>query len=81
MQVGDLVRVYNFSHTARKHYKARAGMDTYMPDDLDGHFLGLIVSDDNMERHWRVLIQAPAWRQQTTEIYSEERMEVINAAR
>ena len=50
MQVGDLVKVYHFSHKARRHYKARAGMDTYIPDDIDGNVTGLLV--ENHDRDW-----------------------------
>jgi len=85
VQVGDLVRVYHFSHTARKHYKARAESESahlfYVPDDIDGHYTGLIVENIAMpeigEGNWRVLI--PEWT--GTEIYSDERIEVISEGR
>jgi|TARA_R110000824_G_C14856920_1_gene640736 hypothetical protein len=58
-------------------------VETYVPDDIDGHVIGLIVenTDDanalTDTRGWRVLI--PEWKQQ--EIFSEERIEVINESR
>ena len=84
MQVGDLVRVYNFSHTARKHYKARYNASahdrtrTYIPADLDRHVLGLILSDDRPDPD-HVLVMIPEWNQQ--DLYHEDRIEVINASR
>tara|TARA_R100000008_G_scaffold77052_1_gene57272 strand:+ start:668 stop:895 length:228 start_codon:yes stop_codon:yes gene_type:complete len=75
MQVGDLVKVYHFSHKARRHYKARAGMEVYVPDDIDGHVIGLLMA--NHDRDWRVLI--PEWKQE--EVYHEEVLEVISASR
>jgi hypothetical protein len=81
VQVGDLVRVYHFSHTARRHYKARADTDTahlfYMPDDIDGHTTGLIVADTSDGGDWQVLIP----KYQSREIYATERLEVINESR
>ena len=81
MKVGDLVRVYHFSHTARRHYKARAEKENahlfYMPDDIDGHTTGLIVADASDGGDWRVLI--PKW--QSREIYATDRLEVINESR
>ena len=81
MKVGDLVRVYHFSHTARRHYKARAEKESahlfYMPDDIDGHTTGLIVADASDGRDWQVLIP----KYQSHEIYSVDRLEVINEGR
>tara|TARA_R110002110_G_scaffold354920_1_gene564613 strand:- start:294 stop:479 length:186 start_codon:yes stop_codon:yes gene_type:complete len=47
-------------------------VETYIPDDLDGHVTGLIISESEDEH--TVLI--PAW--QTREIYATDRLEVIS---
>ena len=81
MQVGDLVRVYHFSHTARKHYRSKRDRGTggYIPDDIDGHNIGLIVAETHSPScdDWMVLI--PKWNQQ--DIYHENVIEVINEGR
>ena len=75
MKVGDLVKIYHFSFTARKHYKTKT--DGYIPDDLDGYFLGLIVGETrNVSCHdWVVLLSCQR------EIFHENRLEVINESR
>ena len=77
MQVGDLVKVYHFSHTAREHYKTK--QDGYTPDDIDGHVIGLIVAETHNVscNDWTVLI--PKWNEQ--DIYHENVIELVNASR
>ena len=74
MKVGDLVKVYHFSDSARKHYKAKSS-GTYIPDDIDGYVTGLLMA--NHDQDWRVLITK--WNVQ--EVYHEEVLEVINEGR
>ena len=77
MKVGDLVRVYHFSLTAREHYhsKREAHLGGYVPDDIDGHNIGLIVAETHNPscNDWMVLI--PKWNQK--DIYHENVIEVI----
>ncbi len=65
MKVGDLVKVYNFSHKARRVFP-----------DKNAYVVGLIVSYACL-REWRVMI--PKW--DTTDIYSVNRLEIINESR
>lgn len=67
MQVGDLVRVYDFTKKARQRLP---GNDEYT--------LGLIVEASACVQHWRVqLLQHPEYR----EIYQDTRLEVESASR
>ena len=75
MKVGDLVKVYHYSHEARKR---RTGMDEHNPRlrrvGVDGHYVGLIVaSSDSDPKHRRVLRCVDGeW-----EDYQTNRIEVI----
>ena len=71
MKVGDLVRVYDFSHEARKRLALKVqprGLD------IDAHKVGLIVAtSDNDPKHRRVLRCVDGeW-----EDYNVNRLEVI----
>lgn len=79
MQVGDLVRVYDFSKRARVARAACGPVDEGQYDvDSEAYTLGLIVQDTSMYRNWRVqLLQYPEVR----EIYQEDRLEVESASR
>ena len=51
MQVGDLVKVYDFSHVARKRLATKLNWN-----GTDAHTVGLIVAtSDNDPKHRRVL--------------------------
>lgn len=51
MKVGDLVKVYDFSHKARQVYNNRAGFE----GDVNAHCVGLIVAtSDNDPKHRNV---------------------------
>ena len=82
MRVGDLVKVYDFSHEARKRLaaKRRPGEETpmYSAEYVGGHCVGLIVASDGCTlKHRRVLRCADGdW-----EDYNVNRLEVINAGR
>ena len=79
MKVGDLVKVYHFSDTARQHYhfKKVNAPEQYVPDDIDGHVVGLIVEAREGFCDCRVFI--PQWKQ--TDVYALDRLEVINESR
>ena len=67
MKVGDLVKVYNFTYKARERF----------PDD-DSFMLGLIApGDTTMYRNWYVRL----CKHSITEIYQEDRLEIINESR
>jgi len=75
MQVGDLVRVYDFSHVARKRMSAQPRWGS---EQVDAHMVGLIVASDGCAlKHRRVLRCVDGeW-----EDYNVNRLEVINASR
>jgi hypothetical protein len=70
MKVGDLVKVYNFSHRARDKFR-RDGMQ-----NVDDHFVGLIVGGRPNRGFRRVLMPDG-----DTEFFNLDRMEIINASR
>jgi hypothetical protein len=74
VQVGDLVRVYNFSKRARVVLKDN--------EDSEAYTLGLILSGraspDGHYANWKIqLLQYP----EVKEVYSEDRLEVESASR
>ena len=71
MKVGDLVKVYDFSRRAREKFRESIGEGT------DGHMVGLIVSDTTMYRNWSIQL----CKHNITEIYQEDRLEIINESR
>ncbi len=82
MNVGDLVKVYHFSHTARRGYKARYVdlVDAYMPDDIDGYMIGLVVPKNGTfpSEDYRVVLRSIDGQ---TEPYKVDRLEVIHESR
>ena len=72
MKVGDLVRVYDFSHEARKRLTKIGNSERFV--NINGHYVGLIVaSSDNDPKHRRVLRCVDGdW-----EDYNVNRLEVI----
>ena len=76
MKVGDLVKVYDFSHEARKRMiqKNRTEINKWTPAYIDGHYVGLVVaSSDSDPKHRRVLRCVDGeW-----EDYNVNRLEVI----
>ena len=73
MKVGDLVKVYNFTHKAREKFRA----ECRCPADTDAHFVGLIVTGDGNPKygHYREVLRSCDGE---TEFYNVARMEVIN---
>ena len=70
MQVGDLVRVYNFTEKARLKLASMPSTQAYK--------MGLIVLESTLGRDWKVqLLQHPEVR----EFYPETRLEVASASR
>ncbi len=69
MKVGDLVKVYDFSHVARERLATRLNWT-----GTDAHFVGLIVaSSDSDPKHRKVLRCVDGeW-----EDYNVNRLEVI----
>ncbi len=56
MKVGDLVKVYHYSHTARKRLQEEAASRPTMRIGVDGYYVGLVVAtSDNDPKHRRVL--------------------------
>ena len=78
MKVGDLVKVYDFAHEARKRLveKRRPGEEIpmYSAEYIGAHHVGLIVAtSDNDPKHRRVLRCVDGdW-----EDYNVNRLEVI----
>ena len=72
MKVGDLVKVYNFSHRARDKFR-RDGMQ-----NVDAHFVGLIVGDTpgNLNRGYRQVLSGG-----DMDFINLDRMEIINESR
>ena len=72
IKVGDLVKVYNFTHKARRK----------LVDDpsVDAHFVGLIVTGDGSPKygHYREVLRC---RDGQTGFYNVARLEVISAGR
>jgi hypothetical protein len=74
VQVGDLVKVYNFTHKAREKFRANR-------TDVDAHYVGLIVRGDvdpQKYGHYREVLRACDGE---TEFYNVARLEVINESR
>ena len=71
MKVGDLVKVYNFSHRARDKFR-RDGMQ-----NVDAHFVGLIVGGQGKLTGVRRVMRPDG----ATEFYNLDRMEIINESR
>jgi len=70
MKVGDLIKVYNFTHRARNKFR-RDGMQ-----NVDAHFVGLIVGGGSNHGYRQILMPDG-----DTEFYNLDRMEIINASR
>ena len=78
MKVGDLVKVYDFSHEARKKLalKKRPGEEIpmYSAEYIGAHYVGLIAAtSDNDPKHRRVLRSVDGY----WEDYNVNRIEVI----
>ena len=76
MKVGDLVRVYDFSHVARERLALK---DHTLGREIDAHMVGLIIATEHIvsDKHLRVLRCADGEQ----EYYNVNRLEVINASR
>ena len=71
MKVGDLIKVYNFTHRARDKFR-RDGMQ-----NVDAHFVGLIVGGQGKLTGVRRVMLLNGH----TEFYNLDRLEIINASR
>ena len=71
MKVGDLIKVYNFTHRARDKFR-RDGMQ-----NVDAHFVGLIVGGQGKLTGVRQVLSSGGHM----EFYNLDRLEVINASR
>ena len=74
MKVGDLVKVYNFTHKARETLRRKNR------NGVDAHFVGLIVTGDGSPKygHYREVLRSCDGE---TEFYNVARLEIINANR
>ena len=82
MQVGDLVRVYDFTHVARdrlNHNPPQGQARLYSSEEVNAHMVGLIIATEHIvsDKHLRVLRCADGEQ----EYYNVNRLEVINAGR
>ena len=82
MKVGDLVKVYDFSHEARKRLaqKSRPGEETpEWASFVGAHYVGLIVPTKHIvnDKHRRILRGVDGEQ----EYYNVNRLEVINESR
>ena len=71
MKVGDLIKVYNFSHRARNKFR-RDGMQ-----NVDAHFVGLILGGQGKLTGVRQVLSSGGH----TEFYNLDRLEVIHESR
>ena len=70
MKVGDLIKVYNFTHRARDKFRGRR-------ENVDAHFVGLIVGGYRRFTEVRQVLSSGGH----TEFYNLDRLEIINASR
>ena len=77
MKVGDLVKVYNFSHRARNKFRCE-GINVHWDENVDAHFVGLIVGDTpgNLNRGYRQVLSGG-----DMDFINLDRMEIINESR
>ena len=75
MKVGDLVKVYDFSHVARKRLVARL---SYTTEQANSHTVGLIVASSDSDSTRRRILRCVDGEQ---EDYNVNRLEVINERR
>tara|TARA_B100001564_G_C20204514_1_gene474436 strand:+ start:320 stop:565 length:246 start_codon:yes stop_codon:yes gene_type:complete len=80
MKVGDLVKVYHYSHEARKSLARAAERNpdrnarTFINEGVDGHYVGLIVATSDPDPKYRRVLRCVDgdW-----EDYRLNRLEVI----
>ncbi len=72
MEIGDLVKIYNFTHKARKSGRLPKGTN------IEAHMVGLIVKggSDPKYGHLRPVLRCCDGE---VELYNVARLEVINA--
>mgnify|MGYP001418583576 CR=1 FL=1 len=71
MKVGDLIKVYDFTHRARDKFR-RDGMQ-----NVDAHFVGLILGGQGKLTGVRQVLSSGGH----TEFYNLDRLEVIHESR
>ena len=75
MQPGDLVKIYHYSTTAREHFRQKSATE-YIPDDLEGYLVGLIVGyHRGVYSDYRAVLRSDDG---CTEYYKFDRLEVIS---
>ena len=72
MQVGDLVKVYDFSHVARERLTKIGNSERFV--NINGHYVGLIVASNDPDPKYRRVLRCVDgdW-----EDYHLNRLEVI----
>ena len=75
MQVGDLVKVYDFSHVARERLVTNL---SYTAEQANSHTVGLIVASSDPDPKYRSVLRCVDGEQ---EYYNVNRLEVINESR
>jgi hypothetical protein len=82
MKVGDLVKIYNFTHKARKYFSNLRQIALTDSDvtNVDAHIVGLIVKGDGSPKygHYREVLRCCDGQ---TDFYNVARLEVINGNR
>lgn len=78
MKVGDLVRVYNFTHRAR----TSGCFPTTEASRLNAHFVGLIVAGNGGDTsgNYRKVLRCDS-SDAVTDLYNVARLEVISESR
>ena len=71
MQVGDLVRVYDFSHVARERLRVKVDPRSL---EIDAHKVGLIVATSDPDPKYRRVLRCVDGE---LEYYNVNRLEVI----
>ena len=78
MKIGDFVKVYDFSRRAREKFRGEDRRPSSAATRyISAHMVGLIVSDTTMYRNWSIQL----CKHNITEIYQEDRLEIINESR
>ena len=72
MKVGDLVKVYDFSHEARKRLAKVGNSERFV--NINGHYVGLIVASSDPDPKYRRVLRCV---DRDWEDYNVNRLEVI----
>ena len=74
MKVGDLVKVYDFSHVARERLAHQKYHSRYLPERVNAHHVGLVIATSDSDSRYRRVLRCVdgEW-----EDYNANRLEVI----